>query len=68
MSLLLQRIRSAAAVLLIALDTSFGSGGKLTLAGVDVGQGLVRQADGRIVVGGLARNNVDGYGLARINP
>lgn len=26
------------------------------------------QPDGRIVVGGLARNNFDGYGLARVNP
>ncbi len=34
------------------LDTSFGSGGKLTLAGVDVGQGLARQADGRFVLVG----------------
>ena len=24
--------------------------------------------DGKIVLGGLARNNVDGYGLARVNP
>jgi uncharacterized delta-60 repeat protein len=34
------------------LDTSFGSGGKLTLAGVDVGQGLARQPDGRFVLVG----------------
>ena len=34
------------------LDTSFGSGGKLTLAGVDVGQGLARQADGKFVLTG----------------
>jgi uncharacterized delta-60 repeat protein len=37
-----------------ALDASFGSGGKLTLAGVDVGQGLARQADGKFVLVGAA--------------
>jgi uncharacterized delta-60 repeat protein len=56
------------------LDASFGSGGKLTLAGVDVGQGLVRQADGKLVLVGtvvqpvapatarfvLMRRNADG--------
>jgi uncharacterized delta-60 repeat protein len=36
------------------LDASFGSGGKLTLPGIDVGQGLVRQPDGKFVlVGGV---------------
>ncbi len=34
------------------LDASFGSGGRLTLAGVDVGQGLVRQLDGKFVLVG----------------
>ena len=34
------------------LDASFGSGGKLTLAGVEVGEGLVRQADGKFVLAG----------------
>ena len=34
------------------LDPSFGNGGKLTLADVDVGQGLVRQADGKLVLVG----------------
>ena len=34
------------------LDASFGSGGKLTLVGVDVGQGLARQADGKFVMVG----------------
>ncbi len=29
---------------------------------------VVGMGDGRIVVGGLARNNVDGYGVARILP
>jgi hypothetical protein len=47
--------------------------GKVT---TDMGSGLRQeealavaiQGDGKIVVGGLARNNVDGYGVARINP
>ena len=34
----------------------------------DVGENVLMQPDGKIVVGGLARNNVDGYGLARILP
>lgn len=40
------------------LDASFGSGGKLTLAGVDVGQGLARQSDGKFVLVGSVVNNV----------
>jgi uncharacterized delta-60 repeat protein len=36
------------------LDASFGVGGKLTLPGVDAGQGLARQADGKfMLVGGV---------------
>ncbi len=34
------------------LDTSFGNGGKLTLAGKLVGEGLARQADGKLVLAG----------------
>ena len=34
----------------------------------DIGENVLVQPDGRIVVGGQARNNVDGYGVARINP
>ena len=34
------------------LDTSFGSAGKRTLPAVDVGQGLVMQADGKLVLVG----------------
>ena len=36
------------------LDASFGSGGKLTLPGKEVGQGLLRQADGKLVLVGSA--------------
>ena len=32
------------------------------------GENVLVQPDGRILVGGLARNQVDGYGVARINP
>jgi len=56
------------------LDASFGSGGTLTLAGVTVGEGLVRQPDGKLVLVGsivqpvapatsrfvLMRRNADG--------
>ncbi len=34
----------------------------------DAGENVLLLPDGRIVVGGLARNSVDGYGVARINP
>jgi len=34
----------------------------------DIGESVLVQPDGKIVVGGQARNNVDGYGVARINP
>jgi uncharacterized delta-60 repeat protein len=34
------------------LDASLGSGGKLTLAGKEVGEGLSRQADGKLVLAG----------------
>jgi uncharacterized delta-60 repeat protein len=54
-----------------SVDTSFASGGKLIVdffGFSDIAENLVVQPDGKIVVGGLARNNVDGYGLARINP
>lgn len=49
-------------------DGSFGVGGKLTLAGARVGEGLALQSDRKLVLGGFARNNVDGYALARVNP
>ncbi len=54
-----------------ALDTGFGTAGALSIdffGFTDVGESVLVQPDGKIVVGGLARNNVDGYGVARINP
>lgn len=54
-----------------SVDRSFGSDGNLQIdffGFTDIGESVLVQPDGKIVVGGLARNNVDGYGLARINP
>jgi len=54
-----------------ALDTSFANAGKLTVdffGFSDAAESVAIQADGKIVLGGLARNNVDGYGLARVLP
>ena len=55
-----------------ALDTAFGNGfGILTVdffGSTDIAESVVLQTDGKIVLGGLARNFVDGYGLARVNP
>lgn len=55
------------------LDTGFGGngGGKLTFdffGSTDIAESVAVQPDGKIVLGGLARDNVDGYGVARINP
>ena len=53
------------------LDTGFGNAGTLSIDFFgfdDIGENVIVQSDGRIVVGGQARNQVDGYGLARINP
>ena len=55
-----------------SLDTGFGGGdGNLSIDFFgfdDIGENVLVQPDGKIVVGGQARNNVDGYGVARINP
>jgi len=54
-----------------SLDTGFGAAGTLSIdffGFSDAGENALVQPDGKIVVGGLARNNVDGYGVARINP
>jgi len=54
-----------------SVDRGFGSDGNLQIdffGFSDVGENVLVQPDGKIVVGGLARNNVDGYGLARILP
>jgi uncharacterized delta-60 repeat protein len=54
------------------LDTSFGDGGRLAVdffGAVDGAECVQTQADGRIVVAGLARNgSSDGLGLARLVP
>jgi len=54
-----------------SLDTGFANAGALSIdffGFTDIGENVLVQPDGRIVVGGLARNQVDGYGVARINP
>ncbi len=54
------------------LDPSFGSAGKLTIdffGSLDGAENVVMQPDGKIVLGGFARNGTrTGYGLARVNP
>lgn len=53
------------------LDPSFAAGGKLEIdffGFTDIAESVVVQGDGKIVLGGLARNNVSGYGVARVNP
>jgi uncharacterized delta-60 repeat protein len=54
-----------------ALDTSFANAGKQTVdffGFTDGAESAVVQPDGKIVVGGFAKDNFDGYGVARINP
>jgi len=54
-----------------SLDTGFANAGALSIdffGFTDIGENVLVQPDGRILVGGLARNQVDGYGVARINP
>ena len=54
-----------------SLDAGFANAGALSIDFFgfdDIGENVLVQPDGRIVVGGQARNVVDGYGLARINP
>ena len=54
------------------LDGSFGTGGKLTIdffGSSDSAENVIVQPDGRIVLGGFARNGTrTGYGLARVLP
>ena len=53
------------------LDTTFSQGGKLTIdffGSTDVAENIVIESNGRIVLGGIARDSVDGYGMARILP
>lgn len=54
-----------------SLDTSFSQGGKLSIdffGFTDVAEHVAIQSNGKIVLGGLARNSVDGYGVARVLP
>ena len=55
-----------------ALDTGFGIGGTLSIdffQSDDIGENVLVQPDGKIVVSGSARRpSSGGYGLARINP
>jgi uncharacterized delta-60 repeat protein len=53
------------------LDTTFANAGKQAIdffGFTDFAESVLLQADGKIVVGGLARESVDGFGLARIHP
>ena len=54
-----------------SVDPTFGPDGYLSIdffGFTDAGASVLLQPDGKIVLGGLARDNVDGYGLVRINP
>lgn len=54
-----------------ALDTSFADGGRSTVdffSASDSAESALIQPDGKIVLGGVARDTVDGYGLARFVP
>lgn len=53
------------------LDTSFLGTGTLTIdffSLTDIAENIAIQSNGKIVVGGLARNSADGYGVARVLP
>ena len=53
------------------LDTTFTDDGMLTIdffGFTDVAENVAIQSNGKIVLGGLARNNIDGYGVARVLP
>jgi uncharacterized delta-60 repeat protein len=53
------------------LDTTFANAGKQTVDFFgfnDIAESVAIQADGGVLLGGLARNSVDGYGLARVFP
>jgi uncharacterized delta-60 repeat protein len=54
-----------------SVDASFGNDGHLSIdffGFTDIGESVLVQPDGKIVVGGQAQRNFDGYGVARINP
>ncbi|HKS55794.1 MAG TPA: Calx-beta domain-containing protein [Steroidobacteraceae bacterium] len=53
------------------LDASLDQDGKLTIdffSFTDVAENLAIQSNGKIVLGGLARDDVDGYAVARVLP
>ena len=53
------------------LDSEFTDTGVLTIdffGFTDLAESVAVTDDGRIVVSGLARDNVDGYGVARLSP
>lgn len=53
------------------LDTSFVGTGKLTVdffSFTDIAENVAIQSNGKIVLGGLARDNVDGYAVVRVLP
>jgi uncharacterized delta-60 repeat protein len=53
------------------LDASFATASMLTVdffGSTDVAENVAIQGDGKIVLGGMARDDFDGYGLARVNP
>lgn len=53
-----------------ALDTSFANAGKLTVDFFgfnDIAESVAIRSDGKVVLGGLARDSVDGYGVARVD-
>jgi uncharacterized delta-60 repeat protein len=53
------------------LDPSFSGDGKLTIdffGSTDIAENVAIQSDGKIVLGGLARDSIDGYGVARVLP
>jgi uncharacterized delta-60 repeat protein len=53
------------------LDESFGEAGVFSVdlfGSSDIGESVAVLEDGKIVVSGLARDNVDGYGIVRLAP
>jgi uncharacterized delta-60 repeat protein len=53
------------------LDTEFTDTGVMTIdfsGSTDLAESVAVTDDGKIVVAGLARDNVDGYGVARLSP
>ena len=52
-------------------DANFATGGLTTIdyfGASDAAENVAILPGGKIMLGGVARNQVDGYGLARVNP